>query len=97
MNGKTKKAVKWSAVTIIPLIISVLVLWEKGGAFLEPAVTQKVTAKVEVVARKHDADQKEIMSKLDSVKSDLMNKMDENNREQIRLIVQALRTERGIP
>lgn len=97
MNGNAKKAVKWSAVTIIPLAISVLVLWEKGGAFLEPAVTPRITAKVETVARRHDADQKEIMNKLDSVRSDLMDKMDENNREQIRLIVQALRTERGTP
>lgn len=97
MNGKTKKYAGWSLATIVSLAVGILILWDKGGAFIEPAVTQKITAKVETMARRHDVDQDKIMEKLDTLKSDLMEKMDANNREQIRLIVAALRAERGSP
>lgn len=46
MNGNTKKVVGWSAITVIPLLVSALVLWEKGGAFIEPAVTPAIRAEV---------------------------------------------------
>jgi len=95
MNGNTKKVA--GAATIVSLAIGVLVLWDKGGAFVEPAVTQKITAKVETMARRHDADQEKIMGRLDKFKSDLSNEMKENNREQIRLIIEALRREGRTP
>lgn len=46
MNGKTKKFAGWSAATIVSLAVGSLVLWEKGGAFIEPAVTPAIRAEV---------------------------------------------------
>lgn len=46
INGNTKKVAGWSLATIISLAIGILVLWEKGGAFIEPAVTPAIRAEV---------------------------------------------------
>lgn len=46
MNGKAKKVASWSVATVVSLAIGVLVLWEKGGAFIEPAVTPAIRAEV---------------------------------------------------
>ena len=96
MNGNTKK-VGFGAASIIALVVGILTIWDKGGAVLEPAVTKVITEKVVAVAKRHDEDQKVILEKIDKMKTDLISEMNENNREQIRLIVQALRSERGSP
>lgn len=46
LNGKTKKVAGWSLATIVSLAIGILVLWEKGGAFVEPAVTPAIRAEI---------------------------------------------------
>lgn len=46
LNGNTKKVAGWSVATIVSLAVGILVLWDKGGAFLEPAVTPAIRAEV---------------------------------------------------
>lgn len=95
LNGNTKKFAGWSAA--ISIAVGVLVLWDKGGAFVEPAVTKVITEKVKTVAKRHDDDQKLLIREMNKMKTELSAEMTANNREQIRLIVEALRREGRTP
>lgn len=46
LNGNTKKVAGWSAATIISVSLGAIALWQKGGAFVEPAVTPAIRAEV---------------------------------------------------
>jgi hypothetical protein len=46
LNGSTKKVAGWSAATIISVSLGAIALWQKGGAFIEPAVTPAIRAEV---------------------------------------------------
>lgn len=61
------------------------------GGFIEPVVTARTNAKIEALAKKQTEDIKAVLNRLDDLEKTLMNRMDENNREQIRLILQTLR------
>lgn len=52
LNGNTKKVAGWSAATIVSISVGFLVLWEKGGAFVEPAVTPAIRAEVKILSEK---------------------------------------------
>jgi hypothetical protein len=108
MNGKMKKAVGWGGGLAIVATLAIIVNFDKAlgvlGKVSEPYYTVEIREKVDevedkvmVLARTEDAKTSALKKDLVEMERRLIDKMSENNREQIRLIVQALRNRGGTP